>query len=89
MTEITTSAEQLALLPTAVQDELWATVRAGARLSQDERTVVLAAFVGVLEALVASRPPTVVGVTAFLGAVCQVLTEIDRAEFPRSEEGRR
>ena len=81
-----TPAQQLAALPAPIQEQLWALVRAGAGLSQDERADVLAAFVGVAEAYLDHRPLTAAAVLTAINAAGQVLTEIDRAAYPRTEE---
>ena len=84
-----TPVEQLAALPSPVQRELWRLVRAGAGLSQDERADVLVALVGVCEAFITHRPSAASEVAAVFEAVGQVLTEIDRAAFPRRQEATR
>ena len=79
-------SQQLAALPAPIQEQLWRLVRAGAGLSQEERTDSLAALVGVAEAFLALRPDVAAVHVAVLDAVGQVLTEIDRATYPRSKE---
>jgi hypothetical protein len=81
-----TPAGQLATLPEAIQVELWDIVRAAAGLSQEERVDVMAALTGTAEAMIIHRPMTRVGVTALINAVGQVVTQVDHAAFPRTEE---
>ncbi len=82
---MTTPTEYLYALPEPVQAELVRLVRASAGLSQDEKADVLAAFVGVAEAFLVHRPHTRLAVVGIVDAVGQVITEIDRAAYPRTE----
>lgn len=81
-----TAADQLAALPAPIQAELWGLVRAAAGLSQDERADLMAALTGTAEAMFEHRPLTRVGVTAMFNAVGQVVTQVDHAAFPRTQE---
>lgn len=81
-----TPADKLAALPEPIQAELWDIVRSVAGMSQEERADVMAALTGTAEAMCIHRPLTRAGVTALINAVGQVITQVDHAAFPRTEE---
>mgnify|MGYP003707156235 CR=1 FL=1 len=82
---MTTAAEYLYALPKPVQTQLVRLTRAAAGLSGEEKADVLAAFCGVAEAFLVHRPLTRLAVVEMVDAVGQVITEIDRAAYPRTE----
>lgn len=82
---MTTAAGQLIRLPVSIQDELWQVVRSAMGLSREERAEVLAAFVGVGQAFRGTNHPAADAVTSLLSAVGQVITQVDHAGFPRTE----
>ena len=81
-----TPADQLAALPEPVQAELWAIARAAIGMDRDETEAFLTALVGVAEAFIWHGTSDQVTVIQLLNAVAQVVTEVDRAAFPRTQE---